>query len=174
MSLMVRTEEPGRCLLVGVSRNRCSIFESSDRLGGLWPLHPNISKTEDNSRRHDVVRPNMRTNLSKYTVGFSDLAWRSGVDLDSGSIDGSVAAATDAKGDEFVGMFPRAWQVGRYLKKYAEKYIPDEVISLNSRVTRIEKAVDEAGGWLVSWSKQRIDCSDVGEPDTLMDNSQLL
>lgn len=46
-----------------------------------------------------MVNPEMCTNQSKHTVSFSDLAW-----------------------DEDVPAFPKAWQVGRYLEKYVEKY----------------------------------------------------
>ena len=45
------------------------------------------------------MNPEMCTNQSRHTVSFSDLAW-----------------------DEHVPAFPRAWQVGKYLERYVERY----------------------------------------------------
>lgn len=45
-----------------------TVFEKSDRVGGLWP----ISKEDDG-----MVNPDMRANQSRHTVSFSDLAWPS-------------------------------------------------------------------------------------------------
>jgi len=98
----------------------------------------------------------MRTNLSKFTVAFSDSAWD--VDPDSGGSNclvGEINGGNGVKKDEFVGMFPLAWQVGNYLTRYSKKYIPDGTILFNSNVIRIEKSDDRTGSWLVSWSKQK-------------------
>ena len=45
-----------------------TVFEQSDRVGGLWP----VSEIDDG-----MVNPDMRVNQSRYTVSFSDLAWPS-------------------------------------------------------------------------------------------------
>lgn len=78
----------------------------------------------------------MRTNLSRYTVAFSDLAWESVIE-DSAE----------------VPMFPQAWQVGRYLEKYTERFLPRGVVRLGERVVRTIRATeDEVGGrWTVEW-----------------------
>jgi cation diffusion facilitator CzcD-associated flavoprotein CzcO len=45
---------------------KVTVFEQSERIGGLWPLSP----TDDG-----MVNPDMCTNLSRHTVCFSDMAW---------------------------------------------------------------------------------------------------
>lgn len=78
----------------------------------------------------------MRTNLSRFTVGFSDLAWES------------------VLGDkEVVPMFPRAWQVGLYLERYADRYVPSEVVRLGCEVLR---TVRGEGGWWVEWRERYV------------------
>jgi cation diffusion facilitator CzcD-associated flavoprotein CzcO len=81
----------------------------------------------------------MRTNLSRFTVAFSDLAW------------GSVFPGAD------LPLFPRASQVGRYLASYAERYIPRDVLRLGHRVVRTERSVRDrkALKWTVQWVKER-------------------
>ena len=58
-----------------------------------------------------VVHPLMVANQSRHTMQFSDLAW-----------------------DPKVPQLPRAWQVGRYLERYRERYCRDADIRLGSRV----------------------------------------
>lgn len=79
----------------------------------------------------------MQTNLSRYTVAFSDLAWESVID-----------DSTE------VPMFPQAWQVGRYLEKYTEQFLPRGVMRLGERVVRtIRRTEDDdvEGRWTVGW-----------------------
>lgn len=54
-----------------------------------------------------MVNPNMRTNQSKHTVSFSDLAWPD----------------RDLAWPDNISAFPKAWQVGQYLERYYEKYL---------------------------------------------------
>ena len=91
------------------------VFETSATLGGLW------------STESKLCRPTMRTNLSKHTDCFSDLAW-----------------------PEDAPTFPHAWQVGQYLCAYAEKFIPDGVITFNCKVTSVERSADSSQ-WKVTW-----------------------
>ncbi|KAF7113584.1 hypothetical protein CNMCM5793_002940 [Aspergillus hiratsukae] len=118
-----------------------SIFEKHHEIGGLWPVHRDGRGSNSGltpfSRAHEAagpVDPSMRTNLSRFTVSFSDLAWE------------SVLGAVD------VPMFPQAWQVGRYLETYAERYLSAEVVRLGCEVVRAVREV--AGGrprWTVQW-----------------------
>ncbi|PLB43704.1 FAD/NAD(P)-binding domain-containing protein [Aspergillus steynii IBT 23096] len=124
-----------------------TIFDKSRSIGGLWPT---------SSRRHlrggrgrGLIDPAMRTNLSRFTVGFSDLAWE------------SVGGIGDGDGDR-VPMFPAAWQVGRYLEGYAERYLPAEVMRLGCRVVRtVREMVGEGEGerararWVLQWVCER-------------------
>lgn len=87
------------------------MFEQSERIGGLWPL----SSTDDG-----MVNPDMRTNQSRYTVSFSDMAW-----------------------PESSPTFPKAWQAGQYLKSYISKYAALD-IQTSSKVLKAWRSPDTA------------------------------
>ncbi|TEA19749.1 putative flavin-containing monooxygenase 1 [Colletotrichum sidae] len=92
------------------------------------------------TRRDDtagLVHPLMIANQSKHTVQFSDHAW----------------SADDPE-------FPRAWQVGRYLERYLERYKGADV-KLGHRVVKTELAAD--GTWSVTVK------SDDGEETSVFD-----
>jgi Pyridine nucleotide-disulphide oxidoreductase len=73
----------------------------------------------------------MRTNLSRFTVSFSDHAW-------------SQQSQDD--------LFPQAWEVGDYLKGYAARFLDDDVLRLSSRVVRTTRDTAAAGRtWTVEW-----------------------
>ncbi|KAF2499836.1 FAD/NAD(P)-binding domain-containing protein [Lophium mytilinum] len=109
------------------------ILEQQDRVGGMWA----VQKGDPRGK----VDPEMPTNLSRFTVAFSDLSWNS-VDLDDGS---------DSE-NRHIPMFPKAWQVGNYLETYRRRYIPEEVLHLNSRVTKVEKVLQGgADKWKVEY-----------------------
>jgi hypothetical protein len=95
------------------------VFEASHRVGGMWRAQP--------GEYGEKCSPEMRTNLSKFTVAFSDLSWSS-VDL-SDPITGTSSPSTPP-------MFPKAWQVGRYLEDYAQKLNIGEKIIYNQRVIK--------------------------------------
>ena len=57
----------------------------------------------------------MPTNLSRFTVSFSDLAWQS-VNL---ARDPDGAEGSNGNGGA-LPLYPKAWQVGRYLEEYAK------------------------------------------------------
>lgn len=123
-----------------------TILEKQKTVGGLWPTEPD---------QHDgLLSPDMPTNLSKYTVSFSDLAWAS-VDLSihrSSSVNGGGTSIAAAK-HPIVPMFPKAWHVGRYLQTYAQKYLGKATVRTSSTVT---SAVRERSGgnsmWQVDWT----------------------
>ncbi|KAL4816366.1 hypothetical protein BDW67DRAFT_53175 [Aspergillus spinulosporus] len=94
-----------------------------------------------------MVDPWMRTNLSRFSVAFSDLAWET------------------ALGDA-VPLFPYAWEVRKYLEKYAETYIPKECFNLGKRVLNVVRRgtgirAKDWAGWEVSWVD---DCRCVEDP----------
>ncbi|KAI4707045.1 hypothetical protein J4E89_008380 [Alternaria sp. Ai002NY15] len=64
-----------------------TVYEAADRVGGMW--------RHDRGEFGDKCSPEMRTNLSRYTVAFSDLAWTSIVVI-GGGISGSEAASQAA------------------------------------------------------------------------------
>lgn len=99
-----------------------TVYEAADRVGGMWRAGPG----EDG----DKCSAEMRTNLSRFTVAFSDLAWTS-VDLSE--------PATAAPPSQGPPMFPRAWEVGRYLKTYADKFNVTSRIMFNKTVHKVER-----------------------------------
>ncbi|KAF2003520.1 hypothetical protein P154DRAFT_543874 [Amniculicola lignicola CBS 123094] len=95
-----------------------TVFEAAERVGGMW----RVRSGEEGKK----CSPEMRTNLSRFTVAFSDLSWES-----VGLQDGDQSTST-------LPMFPKAWQVGRYLETYAKQFIPSSVIVCNTRVSKAE------------------------------------
>lgn len=114
------------------------IFDSRSQVGGLWPNYSTPIKT---CRANDQVTldPGMRTNLSRFTVAFSDLSWESVLQ------------------DDEIPLFPQASQVGQYLAVYAERYIPKESFRLGSHVKLTERVVqpDSSIKWKVAWVQKR-------------------
>ncbi|KAL5049791.1 hypothetical protein BDW71DRAFT_154313 [Aspergillus fruticulosus] len=129
------------------------IFEEKTRIGGLWAVdYPSTSRVpwptphlpreltlhgREHVRGREFVDPWMRTNLSRFSVAFSDLAWETAI------------------GDD-VPVFPCAWEVRKYLEKYAETYIPKECLRLGKTVVSLARRgngtrVKEWAGWEVSW-----------------------
>ncbi|OJJ35317.1 hypothetical protein ASPWEDRAFT_40524 [Aspergillus wentii DTO 134E9] len=126
-----------------------TIFEKRNEIGGLWPTSRTASQdpnpmpfgSKKNSSETGPVNPLMRTNLSRFSVGFSDLAWESVI------------------GGSELPMFPQAWQVGRYLEAYAERYIPKGVIRLGHKVVQTVRDVNATADarWTVHWVKESVD-----------------
>ncbi|KAJ5904198.1 FAD-dependent pyridine nucleotide-disulfide oxidoreductase [Penicillium tannophilum] len=98
------------------------IFDTRHEVGGLWT---------------GALDPSMRTNLSMFTVAFSDLSWES------------------VMGNSGVPMFPQARQVGQYLSAYTKRYIPDDVLRLGHRVLKAERTAESASPWMIQWRKER-------------------
>ncbi|KZN93271.1 Flavin-containing monooxygenase FMO GS-OX3 [Penicillium chrysogenum] len=109
------------------------IFDSQTKVGGLWSSH--LHPPNQVNGPPVTLDPRMRTNLSRFTVAFSDLAWESVIP------------------DADIPIFPQARQVGEYLACYAERYIPTHVLRLGCRVIRtIRKVEDEDDPkWNVQW-----------------------
>jgi len=72
-----------------------------------------------------LIHPRMVTNQSRHSVHFSDLAW-----------------------DPAAPEFPRAWQVGRYLGRYYERYCQEATLHLGTRVHNVEPLCSPAPGGL--------------------------
>ncbi|KAL2796066.1 hypothetical protein BJX66DRAFT_144651 [Aspergillus keveii] len=146
-----------------------TIFEKKHRLGGLWAVDYPSDRDRANGHSHGrsrshsqshrdrptrgYVDPNMRTNISRFSVAFSDLAWE------------SVLGSN-------VPMFPRAWQVRRYLEEYARRYIPEGVVGLGRRVVKTARKRKGAGlgaQWEVHWidegEKGRSSARDHSDPE---------
>src|SRR5207248_2955503 len=97
---------------------------------------------EDDFRPSAANRPDMPTNLSRFTVCFSDLAWE--------SVRPEGTRKRDGEGD--LPMFPRAWHVGRYLTAYAKKFIPQDTIKLNCKVIGATRGSFPGGlRWRLQW-----------------------
>ncbi|KAJ5717169.1 FAD-dependent pyridine nucleotide-disulfide oxidoreductase [Penicillium malachiteum] len=113
------------------------IFDARHEIGGLWPCHSTgTQRTPDVSGKLD---PYMPTNLSRFTVAFSDLSWES------------------VFGSSSVPIFPQARQVGLYLEAYRKRYIPETSIRLGHQVLKTVRTVGPGSetGWEVSWVKSK-------------------
>lgn len=98
-----------------------TIFEKKDRIGGIWAI--------DRLSPHEgYLHPDTPTNLSRFTVAFSDLDWNA-IGLDS------------------VPMFPKAWQVNQYLEAYRTKNVPSDCFRFRHHITKTEKT---ATSWRVT------------------------
>ncbi|KAI7338182.1 hypothetical protein KC315_g1886 [Hortaea werneckii] len=109
-----------------------SVYEKKDRLGGIWAI--------DESTTNGYLSPQTPTNLSRFTVAFSDLDWRS-VDLYS-KHDGRAPK---------LPMFPKAWQVNRYLQMYQQRFVPESVLHFDTEVIKAERAKQSADESKPSW-----------------------
>ncbi|PPJ53693.1 hypothetical protein CBER1_00854 [Cercospora berteroae] len=98
-----------------------TIFEKKDRIGGIWAINRM-------SPHEGYLHPDTPTNLSRFTVAFSDLDWNA-IGLDS------------------VPMFPKAWQVNQYLEAYRTKNIPSDCFRFRHHITKTEKT---ATSWRVT------------------------
>jgi|SRR5690242_16159491 len=109
-----------------------TVYEAADRVGGMWRAQPGEYGAK--------CSPEMKTNLSKFTVAFRDLSWES-VDL--------TDSKTGLHPPSTAPMFPKAWQVGRYLEKYAEKFDLKSKIKFNCKVVNAE-ILDDKLTWQIS------------------------
>ncbi|KAG9196644.1 hypothetical protein G6011_01765 [Alternaria panax] len=107
-----------------------TVYEAADRVGGMW--------RDERGGSGEKCSPEMRTNLSRYTVAFSDLPWTS-VDLDLSTPATHAPTAPPT--------FPRAWQVGRYLEAYAQSFGITENLLLGKRV--VNASLQENHTWRV-------------------------
>ncbi|KXT10867.1 hypothetical protein AC579_8989 [Pseudocercospora musae] len=120
----------GAKVLLNTGKFNVNIYEKASRIGGIWALDENSTQ--------GFLHPDTPTNLSKFTVGFSDLDWDS-IDLRSTQQD---ALANGATKSGTAPMFPKAWQVNRYLEAYRQKYVPDEVIQLEHQVVATKRSTE--------------------------------
>jgi hypothetical protein len=109
-----------------------TVFEASDRIGGMWRVRP--------GEHGEKCSPDMRTNLSRFSVAFSDLSWSS-VDLSD--------AVSSERSLSIPPVYPKAWHVGRYLQTYAHKFSVNTTIVYNTRVLEA-KLLDHSKGWQIS------------------------
>lgn len=114
-----------------------TVFESSPQPGGIWPISKDdkgiwFDAQEKMGRKLDAE---MRTNLSRDTVNFGGVRDGYGVG--------------DGKEDD-LGMFPKAWRVGKYLMGMADDLRRDGVqIKYGTKVLRVEERKGEEKRWLV-------------------------
>lgn len=90
------------------------VFEQSNSIGGQWNA----------GAAHSGVWPSMRTNTSRVTTRFSDLAHEPGLPV-----------------------FPTNQQILSYLRRYADQFGLEPYIHLNTRVKHLAQA---EGGWALT------------------------
>lgn len=142
-----------------------TVFDAHNRVGGMWDVRP--------GERGGFVSPDLRTNLSKYTVAFSDYAWEEvplrgkelgdemrsfspgeGHGLEEGNESNAQNGESSVKNrdtSEQVPMFPKAWMVGQYLEGYRRRYIPERKLRLGCNVVETQQLGDKR--WMVKWTK---------------------
>lgn len=113
--------------LKAVEKFDITVFESNSEPGGMWPTSRDAQaewKDPTNSAFHKLD-PLMKTNLSRSTVDFGEVE------------DGyGIKSSTP---DEKAGVFPEAWQVGRYLKRMADDLASKGVeFKYNTKVKLVE------------------------------------
>ncbi|KFY07858.1 hypothetical protein V492_06742, partial [Pseudogymnoascus sp. VKM F-4246] len=116
-----------------------TVYEKDDKVGGIWAF-PKQSGSDG------YLSPWTPTNLSKFTVGFSDLSWR------------SLGA-----GEGHVPMFPAAEQVGQYLELYRSRYVPDSTFKFRHRVVSVDHLEHDDGNLWKVVSETKVDGSDPGD-----------
>ncbi|MCJ1370885.1 hypothetical protein MMC20_002099 [Loxospora ochrophaea] len=132
------------------------VFEQSQTVGGLWPV------TAD--QKNGLINPHMRTNLCRFTICFSDLAWE--------SVDGIQSPEDRTTFDRREGQeiqppfYPKAWQVGHYLQQYARKYLADGIISFNTKVLSADRVASGDG---ITWMLTTVDTSTRQESQSVFD-----
>ncbi|PHH60881.1 hypothetical protein CDD81_1086 [Ophiocordyceps australis] len=102
---------------------RVSLFEAQNSVGGLWP-------SRDDKSQGRLIDGLMVCNQSQHTMHFSDMAW-----------------------EAETGQMPRAWQVGRYIEGYVERYLDGQPAFTLRLSTRVVKAEEREGGWEIETSK---------------------
>ncbi|KAK4506949.1 hypothetical protein PRZ48_000682 [Zasmidium cellare] len=126
----------GAKVLLKTNKFNVTVFEKADRIGGIWAL--------DERSTAGFLHPDTPTNLSRFSVAFSDLDWNS-VQLNGTSNGHNENGATQKSKTP---MFPKAWQVNRYLETYRTKYIPDGSIKLRHEVLKAHRVQkDGRTGW---------------------------
>jgi hypothetical protein len=122
---------------------RVSVLEQSPWIGGLWAV--------DSALKDGPINPEMRTNLTQFTVFFSDLSLGS-VEVNTGL----NANCTDETTNDFsrVPMYPKAWQVDRYLQQYYKKFVPAGIVSFNTQVIHSERVQQDGR---VCWKLVTVD-----------------
>ncbi|MCJ1419278.1 hypothetical protein MMC32_005632 [Xylographa parallela] len=122
------------------------VFEQSQTVGGLWPAHADT--------KNGLINPQMRTNLCRFTVCFSDLAWESVEGIHSPK-NGNTFNERESH-ELLPPPYPKAWQVGHYLQQYARKYLPCDTISFNTKVLKADRLVSGDG---IKWLLTTVDAS---------------
>ena len=132
------------------------VFEQSPSVGGLWPAQAD--------QHNGLINPQMRTNLCRFTVCFSDLAWES---VESIHSHGTSESADQRESHEVPPpLYPKAWQVGQYLQQYARKYLEDGTVSYNTRVLTADRLASGDG---ITWLLTAVDTSTGRESQTAFD-----
>lgn len=112
-----------------------TVYDRQHKIGGIW----SVTQGDETG----FLDPETPTNLSRWCIAFSGLDWKD-VDLSRGeSTAPNHPAAIDGG---YVPVYPRAWQVNRYLEAYRRKFIPDGIIKLGVTVTAAEHVGRSAGG----------------------------
>ncbi|KAF2718499.1 FAD/NAD(P)-binding domain-containing protein [Polychaeton citri CBS 116435] len=133
--------------LLETGRFNIKVYEKKTRVGGIWALDENTVE--------GLLPPDTPVNLSRFTVSFSDLDWND-VDIRPGR----ELVTDDGSGpsQQYVPLFPKAWQVNRYLEQYRKQYLSPkngeaECIHLGCEVVDVQRSPSSTSGrprWTVA------------------------
>ncbi|XP_059318259.1 flavin-containing monooxygenase FMO GS-OX5-like isoform X1 [Lycium ferocissimum] len=120
--------------------HRVTVFEKSNKLGGLWVYNPQIETdplSVDPNREiiHSSLYKSLRTNLPRQLMSFSDYPFK-------GEINGKILN------------FPGHEQVLKFLNEFAEDFGITDLIRFNAEVVRVAQVDFEENGWVV---KSKVD-----------------
>ncbi|XP_059318260.1 flavin-containing monooxygenase FMO GS-OX5-like isoform X2 [Lycium ferocissimum] len=112
--------------------HRVTVFEKSNKLGGLWVYNPQIETdplSVDPNREiiHSSLYKSLRTNLPRQLMSFSDYPFK-------GEINGKILN------------FPGHEQVLKFLNEFAEDFGITDLIRFNAEVVRVAQIVVVIGG----------------------------
>lgn len=118
---------------------KVTVYEKDDKVGGIWAF-PKQSESDG------YLSSRTPTNLSKFTVGFSDLSWRS-----------------LGTGESEVPMFPTAAQVGQYLELYRDRYVPNSTFKFGHCVVSTDRIEEDDGHRWKVVAETKADGVDLGD-----------
>ncbi|CAO2813800.1 unnamed protein product [Amaranthus hypochondriacus] len=123
--------------------HRVTIFEKSDKLGGLWVYDPRVeSDPLTHKMVHSSVYFSLRTNLPRVLMSFSDFSFE----------------------DRHYGdprTFPGHQEVRAFLNDFTTRFGIVDLVQFNSEVIRVERVDGKYNEWMVEW-RRTVDDEETG------------
>ncbi|XP_057531449.1 flavin-containing monooxygenase FMO GS-OX5-like isoform X2 [Amaranthus tricolor] len=115
--------------------HRVTIFEKSEKLGGLWVYDPRVeSDPLSHKLVHSSVYFSLRTNLPRVLMSFSDFSFEQREYGDPRD-------------------FPGHQEMVAFLNDFATRFGIHSLARFNSEVVRVERVDERVDEWVVEWRK---------------------